>query len=100
MIKKWLVIFYLCVIAFAVLPKTYFHDCHYQHETSVEKQHSNFEKVCQVCDLYFLQIFDITDVGFIFTTYLTTEIPTFLDVTLFVTSTIQSVQSRGPPSGI
>ncbi len=97
MLKKGIVILYLLVIAFAVMPKSYFHDCHYQHETAVEKQHLSFEKVCQVCDLFFLQLFDITDFGFSFSTFLNIEIPTFTEVTLLVTNTFKTTQSRGPP---
>ena len=97
MLKKGIVIFYLFVIAFAVMPKTYFHDCHYQHEAAVEKQHSSFEKVCQVCDLFFLQLFDITDFGFSLTTFSNVEIPIFAEVTLYVANTFKITQSRGPP---
>lgn len=100
MFKKLIVIFYLFVIAFAVMPKTYFHDCHYQHESAVEKQHTSLEKVCQVCQLYFLQLYHLTDIGTQFITFLEVETPVFAEVKLAVTSTIVSSQTRGPPAGI
>ncbi|MBN9293086.1 MAG: hypothetical protein J0G96_03805 [Flavobacteriia bacterium] len=97
MLKQLVIILHFFVAAFIVLPKSYFHDCHYEHESVVEKQKSNFSEACHICDIFFFQVFDQIDFDYSFHVFRSFEKHTFFEAVLTAGEIFKDIKSRGPP---
>lgn len=97
MLKHIVIAFHLLLLSFAVIPKSYLHDCHHQHGIEIDKQKAHFSDVCHVCDTFFAQVFYSSPFQFEFQTFQTPSFVEFTNLTVQIRQVSIETTSRGPP---
>jgi hypothetical protein len=96
--KQIIILIHVLLLAFAVIPKSYLHDCHQQHEIAIEKQKVHFSDSCHICDNFFAQTYDFKPFYFVFSTFKIVEINLFKEPKITFQNSCVLPTSRGPPS--